>query len=216
VTTLASRKEGLRSPEDVVRGADGSLYWTDDDTGGLWRLAADGSVSQPLTAQNGLPSTEGLAASPSGAILMGDGEKSRVVRLDPDGTATPLPVAIDKPESMAFDQAGNLYIADNRAGVLYMIGRDGRLHRTIAGREGFSPESIRYAGGSLYITDSTDGKLFRYTPEDGLKALAVFAGDYVKVQGVTTDPAGNIYLSVQTDLKGGRGMILRLRRSGAR
>jgi hypothetical protein len=152
VATLASREQGLRSPEDVVRGADGSLYWTDDDTGGLWRLGANGGISQPLKAADGLPSTEGLAASPSGAILVGDGEKSRVVRLDPDGKATPLPLAIDKPESMALDDAGNLYIADNRAGTLYMIGRDGRLYRPIAHHEGFSPESIRWATGSCSAT----------------------------------------------------------------
>ena len=119
---------------------------------------------------------------------------------------------IGKPESLAFDAAGNLYVADNEADTLYLLTRDGRLHRPIAGREGFSPETLVYAAGTLYITDSRHGALYRYSPEEGLHAIALFAGDFANIQGVTADPAGNLYLSVQADLDAGRGYILRLAR----
>ena len=60
VTTLASATDGLKSPEDLVRGNDGALYWTDDDAGGLWRLASDGKAARRLPAEGALASTEGL------------------------------------------------------------------------------------------------------------------------------------------------------------
>src|SRR6185503_10761408 len=106
---------------------------------------------------------------------------------------------ISKPESMAFDDGGNLYIADNHDDILYLLTRDGRLHRPIAGRAVFSPESIVYAGGDLFITDSHHGTLFRYSPEDGLHALAVFSGDLANIQGIAADPAGNLYITVEAD-----------------
>jgi sugar lactone lactonase YvrE len=116
---------------------------------------------------------------------------------------------------MAYDAAGNLYIADNQADILYVVTPHGRLHRAIANRQGFSPETLHFAGGALLITDSRNGKLHRYAPEDGLATVAVLAGALGNVQGVTSDEAGNIYLSVQTDLKAKRGTILRLKRRQA-
>ena len=213
LATLAGAKEGLKSPEDLVRGRDGALYWTDDDAGGLWRLGSEGRAAQRLPAQSVLASTEGLALAPSGAMLIGGGGAGRIVLLRVDGGSSVLPLRIGKPESMAFDSSGNLYIADNEADVLYVVTRDGRLHRALANRDGFSPETLHFAHGALLITDSRNGKLHRFTPEDGLTTVAVLAGTLANVQGVTSDDAGNIYLSVQTDLKARRGTIIRLTRT---
>ena len=205
VQTLAGPEQGLKSPEDVVRGADGALWFTDDDAGGVWRYAAEGGLTHQFA---GIKSSEALAAVPGGGLLVGDGESGRLVRT----AAAAQPLRIAKPESLAWDGSGNLYIADNKEDVLYLLTRDGRLHRPIAAREGFSPESLHFADGALFITDSGNGKLYRYTPEEGLRVLAVFAGELANLQGVTTDADGNIYVSVQSDLKGRRGYVFRLSR----
>jgi len=208
--TLASASDGLKSPEDLARGPDGALYWTDDDAGGLWRLGGDGKAARRLAADGPMASTEGLGVAPSGAMLVGGGEAGRIVLLAPDGGTRELPLRIGKPESMVFDAAGNLYIADNEADALYVVTSDGKVHRPISGREDFSPETLHLSGGALLITDSRHGKLHRYTPEDGLSTVAVLAGALGNVQGITSDDAGNIYLSVQTDLKAKRGTVIRL------
>jgi len=213
--TLADSRAGLSSPEDLVRDGQGNVYFTDDDVGGVRRIDATGRVSWLAGPDRGLGSTEAIALAPSGAVLAGDPAGHRVVSVTPDGRVSALPGVergITKPESLAFDGAGNLYIADNHDDVLYLLTRDGRLHRPIAGRAGFSPESLVYADGALFITDSHHGTLYRYTPEDGLKALAVFTGDLANIQGIAADPAGNLYVSVEADLHGGRGYIVRLRR----
>lgn len=210
--TLAGPAAGFLSPEDLVLDAAGNLYVTDDDAGGVRRIESRGRV---LLLAGGTASTEALAIARDGTLLIGDARGRRIIAVAPDGGVTVLlgpDAGIAKPESLAHDDRGNLYIADNEENVLYLLDADGRLHRPIAGRRGFSPESVVHAGGALYITDSRHGALYRYTPEDGLAAIASFGGDLRNVQGVTADPAGNLYVSVQTDLDAGRGYVLRLTR----
>jgi sugar lactone lactonase YvrE len=215
--TLADARSGLASPEDLVRGRDGALYFTDDTRGGVWRTDRLGRTTALVEPRNGLPSTEGIALSPEGDLLVGDTPGHRVVKVRPDGRVSGLSGAdkgIAKPESLAFDDKGNLYIADNRENVLYLLTPNGTLHRLIADRSDFAPESLRFAAGELFITDGRNGKLLRYTPDDGLSVVALFGGRLANVQGIAADGGGNLYLSVQSDLKGRKGYILKLYRKG--
>jgi sugar lactone lactonase YvrE len=215
VQTLAGPGQGLRSPEDMAVDGAGNIYFSDDDAGGVRRIDAQRRTTWLAPPGRGLRSSEGLALAPSGRILVGDQRDHRIYAVAPDGNAATFigpEAGIGKPESMAFDAEGNLYVADNEADILYLITRDGRLHRPVAGREGFSPESLTFADGALYITDSRNGTLHRYSPRDGLSAVAVFTGELANVQGIAADPAGNLYVSVQASLDEGRGYILRLSR----
>lgn len=216
-TLLADSRAGLASPEDLVRDSAGNTYFTDDTRGGLWRTDTLGRTTALVDPRRGLPSTEGLGLSPDGDLIVGDAPGHRVLKVSPAGEVSVLvgpERRIAKPESFAFDQGGNLYIADNRDNVLYLLRTDGGLHRVIADRSGFSPESLRFAGGALFITDSDNGKLFRYTPDDGLNVVALFGGTLANIQGIAADNAGALYLSVQSDLKGRKGYILKLSRKG--
>jgi serine/threonine-protein kinase len=215
--TLADSRGGLASPEDLVRDSTGNIYFTDDTRGGLWRIDPAGRTTALVPPGRGLPSTEGLGLSPAGDLVVGDAPGHRVLKVGPDGSVSVLvgpEKKIAKPESFAFDGAGNLYIADNRDNVLYLLRTDGSLHRAIADRAGFSPESLSFSGGSLFITDSDNGKLFRYTPDDGLNVVAIFGGTLANIQGIAVDHGGALYLSVQSDLKGRKGYILKLSRKG--
>ena len=217
--TLADAKAGLASPEDLVRDAAGNLYFTDDTRGGLWRTDPLGRTTAVVGPRQGLPSTEGLGLSPQGDLIVGDAAGHLQHPVAPDGAVAVLVGAdkgIAKPESFAFDGTGNLYIADNRDNILYLLTAEGRLHRVIANRSGFSPESLRFAGGALFITDSEHGKLFRYTPNDGLTVIALFGGSLANVQGIAADDSGALYVSVQSDLKARKGYILKLYREGGR
>jgi serine/threonine-protein kinase len=214
---LADSNAGLASPEDLVRDGTGNVYFTDDTRGGLWRTDPAGRTEAVVPPGRGLPSTEGLGLSPAGDLVVGDALGHRVLKVRPDGSLSVLigpERKIAKPESFAFDAAGNLYIADNRENVLYLLRTDGSLHRAIADRSGFSPESLHFSGGALFITDSDNGKLFRYSPDDGLSVVAVFGGSLANVQGIAADAAGALYVSVQSDLEGRKGYILKLSRKG--
>ena len=215
---LAGAEAGLASPEDLVLDRAGNIYFTDDTRGGLWRMDGAGRTTAVVEPGPGLPSTEGLGLSPSGDLVVGDSARHRVLKVTPGGAVSVLlgpERKIVKPESFAFDEAGNLYIADNRDNVLYRFTADGTLHKTIAERSGFSPESLLFADGALFITDSDHGKLLRYTPDDGLTVVAVFGGSLANIQGIAADESGALFISVQSDLKGRKGYILKLSRKAS-
>ena len=211
--TLVDSSFGCQSPEDLVIDDDDNIFFTDDDAGGLWEVDRNGAPKLVAGKDKGLISTEGIALAPDGALLVGDGEQHEVFRVTRDGAVSEFlgkQFGITKPESMVFDDQGNLYIADNEDDVLYMLDPNHNLHRIIDRRDSFSPETIFYFKGALYITDSRDGKLFVYKPNEELRTIAAFGGQLKNVQGVTVDDQGNIFLSVQTDLKRKVGHILEI------
>lgn len=211
--TLIDARFGTESPEDLVIDAQDNIFFTDDDAGGLWEFTADGKPRLVAGKDKGLISTEGIALAPDGALLVGDGEQHEVFRVTRDGQVSVFlgkEFGITKPESMVFDDRGNLYIADNEDDVLYLLDTEKKLHRVIDRKDAFSPETIFYSKGSLYITDSHNNKLYVYTPNEELRTIAAFGGQLKNVQGVTVDDDGNIYLSVQSDLKRKVGAIIEI------
>jgi len=204
---------GFQSPEDLVIDSQDNIFFTDDDAGGLWELTADGKPRVVAGKDTGLISTEGIALAPDGSLLVGDGEQHKVFRVTRDGKVSDFlgqEYGITKPESMVFDDRGNLYIADNEDNVLYLLDANRKLHRIVDRSDSFSPETIYFARGSLYITDSHNGKLYIYTPGEELKTIAAFGGQLKNVQGVTVDDQGNIFLSVQSDLKRKVGNVIEI------
>jgi sugar lactone lactonase YvrE len=213
VETLCDTTLGIHEPEDLAMDDEGNLFFTDDEAGGVWEVDHNGRVFLLAGRSKGLLSTEGIAVAPSGDILVGDGVRHQVFSVSRTGAVSVFlgpRYGITKPESMAFDEKGNLYIADNVDQVIYLLGRDMKLERLIEKRENFSPEGIWYANQVLYVTDSKHGKLSRYTPEEGLKTIAVFGGKLSRVCGITTDDEGHIFVSIQFDLERKRGYIVEL------
>ncbi len=215
---LADAQLGVLSPEDLVIDAEGNIFFTDDDAGGLWEVDSKGTPRLLAGKDKGLISTEGIALAPDGSLLVGDGEQHKVFRVTRDGTVSEFlgkEAGITKPESMVFDEHANLYIADNEDNILYFLDTDHKLHKLIERRASFSPETIYYWQGSLYITDSKDGKLFVYNAKEELKTIAAFGGQLKNVQGITVDELGKIYLTVQTDLKHKAGTVIEISKEGS-
>jgi len=210
---LAAAGFGFKSPEDLVIDSQDNIFFTDDDAGGLWEFTAEGKPRLVAGKDKGLISTEGIALAPDGSILVGDGEQHKIFRVTREGGVSEFlgsSSGITKPESMVFDDKGGLYIADNEDNVLYLLDTNHQLHRIVDRQETFSPETIFFARGALYITDSQHGKLYVYSPSDELRTIAAFTGQLKNVQGVTVSDQGDIYLSVQTDLKHNVGKIIEI------
>jgi|SRR5690242_7087504 len=131
-TIMADRFEGKKfnSPNDVIVGPDGALYFTDPTLDlvkgetqeipfqGVYRLSEDGEVrllTKDLTQPNG------LAFSPDGKHLYVDDSKQRNIRVynvSPDGSLANGRIFGEEPgghhegvpDGMRVDKAGNLYI----------------------------------------------------------------------------------------------------------
>ncbi len=211
--TLLDASFGVSSPEKLVVDAEGNVFFTDDDAGGLWEVDARGNQRLVAGKDKGLISTKGIALAPDGSLLVGDNEQHEVFRVTRDGAVSEFlgkEYGITRPESMVYDDKGNLYIADEEDNVLYLLDPNHQLHRVIDRKDSFSPEGLCYFNGSLYIADEHFGKVYVYTPNNELKPIATFGGNLRVLQGIAVDDRGDIYVAVQTDLKHKVGHIIRI------
>ncbi len=175
-TVLADRYQGkrLNSPNDVVTGPDGAIYFTDPtsdlpkdqkqelDFKGVFRLDAQGRV-QLLTKE--LTEPNGLAFSPDGKRLYVDDSAQRNIRVydfQPDGTLRNGRIfgeelggkAEGVPDGMKLDRTGNLYVTG--PGGIWVWDSDGHHLGTIIVPE--QPANLAWGDSdlkTLYITATT-------------------------------------------------------------
>ena len=170
---LADRFEGKRfnSPNDIVIGPDGAIYFTDPTLDlpagaaqeipfqGVYRLDATGGVrllTKDLTQPNG------LAFSPDGKRFYVDDSEQRNIRVydfHPDGTLSngrifaseAGPPKSGVPDGMKLDRDGNLYVTGPEG--IWVWDADGHHLGTIVMPE--QPANLTWGDpdyGTLYIT----------------------------------------------------------------
>jgi gluconolactonase len=173
---LADRFEGKKfnSPNDVIVGPGGALYFTDPTLDlvkgetqeipfqGVYRLDANGQVrllTKDLTQPNG------LAFSPDGKRLYVDDSKQRNIRVydvNPDGSLAngrifgtePGGPHQGVPDGMRVDRAGNLYVTGPKG--IWVWDPQGQHLGTIEMPE--QPANLNWGDsdyGTLYITATT-------------------------------------------------------------
>ena len=173
---LAQKFEGKKfnSPNDVVLGPDGALYFTDPTLDlpkgekqelpfqGVYRLDPTGPVTLLTTD---LSQPNGLAFSPDGRKLYVDDSEKRNIRVydfRPDGTIAngrifgeePGKKGEGVPDGMKIDQSGNLYVTG--PGGIWVWDADGRHLGTILLPE--QPANLAWGDAdwsTLYITATT-------------------------------------------------------------
>ena len=175
-TVLADKFEGKRfnSPNDVIVGPDGALYFTDPALDlpkgekqeipfqGVYRLDKNGAVRLIV---NELTQPNGLAFSPDGKLFYVDDTKQRNIRVydvNPDGSlangrifgAEPGAKGEGVPDGMRVDQTGNLYITGPKG--IWVWDSEGHHLGTIEMPE--QPANLNWGDSdyaTLYITATT-------------------------------------------------------------
>jgi len=175
-TILANRYRGrkLNSPNDVVLGPDGAIYFTDPTSDlpkgakqeipfeGVYRLSAKRDL-RLLTKQ--LHQPNGLAFSPDGKRLYVDEDAHRsiwVFDFHPNGTigngrrfgVEPSAAENEVPDGMKVDTQGNLYVVGPKG--IWVWSPDGRHLGTIVLPE--QPANLAWGGPdyrTLYMTAET-------------------------------------------------------------
>jgi gluconolactonase len=173
---IAQKFEGKKfnSPNDVVLGPDGALYFTDPTLDlpkgekqelsfqGVYRLDPAGRVTLLTTD---LSQPNGLAFSPDGRKLYVDDSEKRNIRVydfRPDGTIANGRIFAEEPgkkgegvpDGMKIDQSGNLYVTG--PGGIWVWDADGRHLGTILLPE--QPANLAWGDAdwsTLYITATT-------------------------------------------------------------
>jgi len=175
-TVLADRFEGKRfnSPNDVVVGPDGAIYFTDPTLDlpagekqeipfqGVYRLDTQGNV-RLLTKE--LTQPNGLAFSPDGKLFYVDDSEQRnirVYRFHRNGTISSGHIFGSEPggkddgvpDGMKLDQSGNIFVTGPRG--IWVWDPHGRHLGTIIMPE--QPANLAWGGNdghTLYITATT-------------------------------------------------------------
>ncbi|HEU4579412.1 MAG TPA: SMP-30/gluconolactonase/LRE family protein [Polyangiaceae bacterium] len=180
LTRGAQTFNGMRfnSPNDLVLRADGNLYFTDPDfQSPSGRIQGDTRVYRIAPAQGGQPGAisvvddsidqpNGITLSPDGNTLyVTGGSVLRSYALDAAGVATPIKAfqqALQVPDGMAMDCAGNVYAVENSARRIRVFSADGTLLGTI-GPQGFDNQGLTNVafGGTnhttLFVSSFTQG-----------------------------------------------------------
>ncbi len=162
----------------------------DVPTGGALTAETFADVDAFLTANAIEGSTEDLAFSPSGQLVMG--VPGHLLTVTADGTVAFLPAGGEpllRPLGLAFDKAGKLWIADGDANAL-MVYEPGTPTGTIRkvvdhdGDEAFdSPNDVAVGhDGRVYLSDTCTGKVYAIDPASG-EVIDRVAFDHVSEGG---------------------------------
>lgn len=230
----------LISVDGVAVDSDGTIFAADSNNNFVVRITTGGVLT--IVAGTGVAgvSSDGIAATSatlsfisavaldaSGNLYLTDGNRVRTLTPEgiirtvagngsnnyPFGDGGPaIYASINSPHSLAFDAAGNLYIAENQGvrkvdtnGVISTVVKAYGLLGTGA-QLGFAQTIALDAKGTLYISDLYNHRVWK---ADGSGNLSAFAGNgeygvsgdggpaisaQLRVGRIALDPAGNLYI----------------------
>ncbi|HLL49578.1 MAG TPA: SMP-30/gluconolactonase/LRE family protein [Thermomicrobiales bacterium] len=177
MTILVNEYEGqrLNGANDLVFDSSGVLYFSDpwrssadNPIGGFYRLFPNGTLER---IDHGLAFPNGVALSANGdAAYLAETYRNRILRypIEPDGAIGAredfaiLPGG-EGPDGMAFDQAGNLYVAHYGGGQVAVFGPSGEMIDEIP-VPGAQVTNVAFGGAdrrALVITDVATASLYQ-------------------------------------------------------
>jgi DNA-binding beta-propeller fold protein YncE len=182
-------------PTNVAIGLNGEIFVTDGyGNARVHKFSPDGKLllswGEPGSEPGQFHVPHGIAIDRSGVIFVADRENSRIQMFSPDGEFLDQRKDIARPCQVAFDQAGNLYVAElgYRAGMW----------------PGTSAPSPDATGGRVSIFDA-DGKLLARW---GGGENPTSPGDFFAPHDIRIDSRGDLYVSeVVMSAGGNRGLV---------
>jgi sugar lactone lactonase YvrE len=129
-TTFA---EGLGIATGIAFDREQSLY-VGDRNGTIFKIARDQQMFVFATLEMSV-SAYHLAFGPHGDLFV-TGPNDRVFKIDPSGTVTTFYNGLGRPQGLAFDADGNLYVAASLSGTrgIVKITPDGRANLEVSGQ----------------------------------------------------------------------------------
>ncbi len=187
------------SPGALAVDTHGNLFVTDGTAGVVRKVAADGTIS---TVASGMQYPEGVAVDASGNLYIAATSDWKVWKVSPGGVRTTFAgtgdqaytgdggpatsAALQGPEGVAVDGAGNVWIADPFSNVVRKVDSNGII-TTVAGNgtdtgDGGPATGAQLAEPNALALDAADnlyisagGRIRKVTAADGI--ITTIAGD---------------------------------------
>ena len=166
----------FNGPNDLIFDSRGNLYFTDphgssaeNPFGCVYRVSSLGEIT---CLASGLAFPNGLVLSRNEKYLfVADTRKNRILRyvLDPPVRSYVFSHLSGGwgPDGMAFDVAGNLYVAHYGGGNVVILNPEGELIERIS-VGGLYPTNVAFGGPgrtTLYVTEVETGSVYRFNTE---------------------------------------------------
>jgi sugar lactone lactonase YvrE len=154
--TMSTYAEGMGVATGIAFDRDGSLY-VGDRTGTIWRIAPDRQIFVYATLEPSVAAYH-LAFAPDGLLYVSGPTTSSydaVYTVDSHGTVSVFYRGLGRPQGLAFDAQGNLYVAASLAGKrgVVKITPDKKASLVIAGH-GIVGLAFTRTGGAVLATNS--------------------------------------------------------------
>ena len=175
---------GATGPRSVtVDDVNGCVYWTNNNSGEIWRANLDGSSAAPVLT--GLTTPIGIAVDPSGEkIYWFDDTANELWRADFDGSnaAALITTGISTPKALAIDATGGkVYWTDNGSspglGEIKRADLDGSNVETVTSGLvnpfGIALDTVR---GKVYWCEPDPGEIHRADMAAGVGSETVVVG----------------------------------------
>lgn len=209
-------------PEGIAADEQGNIYVSLSPLGEIRKIGPDGSESLfatlPPAGESG-SGLLGLALDASGNVYAASGtddpSTSGVYRINSDGTYERFAgsEAIGFPNSLAFDEQGNLYVTDTIMGAVWRIPRGGTAELwlqddLLVGLNlpdlpfpiPLGANGIAYRDGNIYVANTEKAHIVRIpvlTDGSAGDPEIIAAGDELfPLDGIALDVHGNIYALV--------------------
>jgi DNA-binding beta-propeller fold protein YncE len=154
----------------------------------------------------------GVAFTPDGGIAVADAFDERIALFAPDGTYVGLrgqvsastgfategsnPGQFDLPDDVAYDAAGDLWVADFGNDRVQELAPDGRVLAAVGVG---APRGIAAdAAGAVYVAGSRDGTVVRIGPGG---AVSILRSGLAHPVGVAVGPDGHVYVADDTSVQ---------------
>ncbi|NVI85392.1 SMP-30/gluconolactonase/LRE family protein [Janthinobacterium sp. BJB401] len=170
--TIHAREPRMTQPNDIAITADDVLYASDpnwkENTGRVWRIAQDGTVTLALDTMG---TANGIEVSPDGKILYVNESVQRNIwmyDIAANGSLSGKRLLIKFDDfgmdGMRVDIDGNLYVTRYGKGTVVKLSPQGRILREIS-VPGAKPSNITFGGPdgrTAYVTEVVQGRLLQF------------------------------------------------------
>jgi len=184
--TVHAHEPGMNQPNDIAITDDDVVFASDpnwsNDTGQLWRIDTDGTVT---LLEDGMGTTNGIEVSPCGRILyVNESVQRRIWAYDlaADGTISGKRLFTQFEDygldGMRCDAQGNLFVTRHGKGVVAMLSAAGELLREIA-LAGKLCTNVAFGGEdgcTVYVTVADLGYVERFRTEAPGRCRSLFIG----------------------------------------